>query len=141
MEKEPTNNSEYEVYDVRCKDVLEEEGVRFAGILNGEGMTIAGGFKPGIKRLEKDKEKFQRFMDRVIDISLLKEHDETLGKINYILCRRENVVLLSFPFPVTRHVLLVSAEPSVDAEKLASRITRIFGDSYLFSEWDMKQGK
>lgn len=131
--------SEYQIYDIRCKDALEEEGVRFAGILDETGKIIAGGFKPGVHRLEKDEEKFQHFIDRVIDISLRREHEETLGRLNYISCRRDNVILLSFPFPVTRHVLLVSADPGVNSEKLAAKITRIFGDSYLFSEWDMKK--
>ncbi|NIP61596.1 MAG: hypothetical protein GWN01_05935 [Nitrosopumilaceae archaeon] len=130
--------SEYQIYDIRCRDALEEDGVRFAGILDETGKVIAGGFKSGITKLEKDEEKFKKFMDRVIDISLRREHDDTLGKLNYISCRRDKIVLLSFPFPITRHVLLISAEPIVNTERLADRILRIFGDSYLFSEWDMK---
>lgn len=131
-------SSSYQIYDIRCKDILEEEGVRFAGILDENGSLIAGGFKQGISRLEKDKEKFQRFIDRVIEISLRKEHENTLGKLNYLLCRRDKIVLLSFPFPITNHVLLVSAEPGTHIEKLAERVVKIFGDSKLFSEWDME---
>ncbi|NIU02683.1 MAG: hypothetical protein GWN01_17835 [Nitrosopumilaceae archaeon] len=117
---------------------MEEEGVRFAGILDESGKVIAGGSKLGIAKLEKNEEKFHQFMARVIDISLRREHEDTLGKLNYISCRRDKVVLLSFPFPITRHVLLISAEPTVNTERLADKIMRIFGDSYLFSEWDMK---
>lgn len=130
--------SEYKIYDVRCKDVLEEEGVRFAGILNREGKLVAGGYKLGVKPLEKDEEEFRNFMKRVIEISLRKEHEDTLGKLNYVSCRRDKVVLISFPFPVSNNILLVSAEPSVHIEKLASRVTIIFGDANLFSEWDMQ---
>lgn len=130
--------SEYGVFDIRCKDVLEEEGVRYAGLLDEKGKTIAGGFKQGIVRLEKDQAKFKNFIDRVIEISLRTEHENTLGKLNYISCRRDNVILLSFPFPVSRNVLLVSAEPTVNIEKLAKRISEIFGGSNLFSAWDMK---
>lgn len=130
--------SEYHVFDIRCKDVLEEEGVRYAGLLNEKGRIIAGGFKQGIVKLEKDQTKFKNFIDRVIEISLRTEHEETLGKLNYISCRRDNVILLSFPFPVSRNVLLISAEPTVNIEKLAKRVAQIFGDSSLFSAWDMK---
>lgn len=130
--------SEYKIYDVRCKDVLEEEGVRFAGILDSSGKLIAGGFKPGVAPLEKDNEKFKRFLDRVITISLRKENEDTLGKLNYVACRRDNIVLISFPFPISQHILLISAETYTNLETLASKITRIFGGADLFSEWDMK---
>ncbi len=130
--------SEYKVFDVRCNDAMDEEGVRFCGIVNKNGSLVAGGFKPGIDRLEKDKEKFHIFLKRVIEISLRREHEETLGKLNYVACRSDKVVLISFPFPVTDCILLVSAKPTVNLEKLAQRITRIFGGSKLFSAWDMK---
>ena len=130
--------TEHTVYEVRCKDALEEEGVRFAGIINESGMLVAGGFKPGVSPLEKDKEKFKKFLERVIEISLRKEHIGTLGELNYVACRRDKVVLISFPFPISRHLLLISAEPNVSIEKLADKISKIFGGSKLFSEWDMK---
>ncbi len=129
--------SEFKVFEVRCNDVLEEEGVRFCGLINRDCKLVAGGFKPGIERLEKNKEEFNRFLQRVIEMSLRKEHEDTLGKLNYVLCRRDKVVLISFPFPISEHILLVSAKPSVDIEKLAQRINTIFGDSNLFSAWDM----
>ena len=130
--------SEHRIYEVRCKDAMEEEGIRFAGIINEQGKLLAGGFKPGISPLEKNEEKFKRFMDRVIGISLRSAHENTLGKLNYVACRRNKVVLLSFPFPISRHLLLISAEPTVNIEKLAEKVCSIFGGSKLFSEWDMK---
>ena len=133
--------SEYKIYDVRCKDVMEEEGVRFVGLLNKQGRLVAGGYKLGVKPLEKNEDEFKNFIKRVIEISLRKDYDDTLGKLNYVSCRRDKVVLLSFPFPVSSNILLVSAEPSVNIEKLAARVARIFGDANLFSEWDMQSSK
>ena len=130
--------SEFKVFDVRCKDALEEEGVRFCGLVDKDGNLIAGGFKPGIDRLEKDGEKFRKFLVRVLEISLRKENDLSLGKLNYVSCRRDKVVLISFPFPVSNHILLISAEPKVNLEKLAQRIAKIFGGSNLFSAWEME---
>ncbi len=130
--------SEYKIFNVRCNDVMDEEGVRFCGIVNKNGNIVAGGFKPGIDRLEMDEKKFHRFLKRVIGISLRKENDDALGKLNYVTCRRDKVILISFPFPVSDQILLISAKPSVNLEKLAQRITKIFGGSNLFSAWDMK---
>lgn len=130
--------SEHTIFEVRCKDVLEEEGVRFAGIIDKHGKLLAGGFKPGITPLEKDNEKFNRFLERVINISLRKDYEETLGKLNYIACRRDKVTLISFPFPVSNQILLISVNPGINLEALASRVTKIFGGANLFSAWDMK---
>lgn len=124
-------NKEYNIYEVRCGDVLDEEGVRFAAIINSRGKLIAGGFKKGIRALEEDKQKLEEFMKFVIKISSRREYDESLGPINYLASRRNKVILISFPFPVSHNVLLVSAEPYVNIEKLAARITQIFGDSSL----------
>ncbi|HEU04647.1 MAG TPA: hypothetical protein ENH95_06000, partial [Nitrosopumilus sp.] len=41
----------------------------------------------------------------------------TLGELNYVACRRDKVVLVSFPFPISKHLLLVSAEPNVSIEE------------------------
>ena len=130
-------DSEYEVYGVRCNDVMDENGVRFAAITNSEGKKISGGFKKGITPLEDDENELHEFMKYAAEISLRKDHRKKLGHINYIAFRRDKIVLISFPFPLSPNILLISAEPFVDIEKLASRVTRIFGGEKLFSEWDM----
>ncbi len=129
-------NLEYKVYDVRCRDVLEEEGVRFAAIIDSEGKMIAGGFKKGITPLEGDEKRLQQFMEFSANISLRKDYDRNLGALNYIAFRRDRIILVSFPFPLSPLILLISAEPSDNIEKRAERVTRIVGDSKLFSEWD-----
>jgi len=121
--------SAYQIYEVRCNDVLEQEGVRFAAIINSEGKLTAGGFKKGITPLEGDEEKLHEFMKYAAKISLQEEYDNSLGALNYIAARRDKIILISFPFPVSRHILLVSAEPGLDIEKLAQTVVRIFGDS------------
>ena len=119
----------YHIYEVRFNDILEQEGVRFAAIINSEGKLIAGGFKKGIKPLEGDEEKLHEFMKYAAKISLQEEYDNSLGALNYIAARRDKIILISFPFPVSRHILLVSAEPGLDIEKLANIVVTIFGDS------------
>ena len=61
-------------------------------------------------------------------VTLRKEFDKTLGPINYLAARRDRLVLVSFPFPVSKFVLLISAEPTVDIEKLAKAVIQIFSD-------------
>ena len=127
-------NTKFQIYDTRCKDLLDEDEIRFAGIINEVGNLIYGGFKKGILPLESDQAKLESFMKFVSKISLRKEYDDSLGPINYLVARRDKAVLISFPFPLSRILLLISAEPTVNIENLASTVTKIFGGSSLSSD-------
>ena len=120
------SGTEYQNYDEKCQKMLDEDQIRFAGIINEAGNLVSGGFKKEIIPLEDDKEKLKSFMEFVSKVSIRKEYDETLGPINYLAARRNKAVLVSFPFPVSKFVLLISANPSVDIEKLATKVMDIF---------------
>lgn len=114
------------VYSEKCKRLLQEKEIRFAGILDEKGTVISGGFKDGLTPLEADTSKLKFFMEFVSSVSLPKEYDDSLGSINYLAARRDNAILMSFPFPVSNILLLVSAEPTSDIEILAKKIVDIF---------------
>jgi len=129
-----TQNTEFSIYDIRCKDLLDEEEIRFAGIIDEAGSLIGGGFKKGLLPLESDPTKLGSFMKFVSKISLRKEYDDSLGPINYLVARRDKAVLISFPFPLSGILLLVSAESTVVIENLVSKVIKIFGDSSISSD-------
>jgi hypothetical protein len=114
------------MYDEKCKNLLDEEEIRFAGIIDEHGKLVSGGFKKKLKPLESDETRLQAFMEFVSKISIRNEYDDTLGPINYLAARRNKAVLMSFPFPVSKFVLLISANPSVDIEQLATKVVDIF---------------
>jgi len=121
-----TNSPNLQIYNDKCNLLLAESDIRFAGILNDEGSLISGGFKEGLIPLEKDEDKLKSFMEFVSKASIRKEFDQSLGPINYLAARRDKAVLVSFPFPITKIVLLISAEPTADIEKLAQKVVEIF---------------
>jgi hypothetical protein len=116
------------LYVEKCNHLLEESEIRFAGIVDKDGKLIAGGFKEGIVPYENDETKLQAFFEFVSKASIRKEFDESLGPINYIAARRDKAVLVSFPFPITQILLLISAEPTVNIESLAKKVIQIFTD-------------
>ena len=120
------SETDYQIYDDKCQKILEEEEIRFAGIINESGSLVSGGFKKDIIPLEGDEARLKSFMEFISKVSIRKEYDKTLGPINYLAARRDKAVLVSFPFPVSKFVLLISANPSVDIEKLATRVMDIF---------------
>lgn len=117
-----------QLYDAKCKILLKEPEIRFAGIINKEGSLVLGGFKEGIVPYENDETKLQAFYNFVSKASIRKEFDESLGPINYIAARRDKAVLVSFPFPVSQIALLISAEPNLNIENLAKKVVDIFTD-------------
>ena len=116
------------LYDQKCDHLLGESEIRFAGIVDKNGELIAGGFKKGIIPYENDETKLQSFFKFVSKTSIRKEFDESLGPINYLAARRDKAVLVSFPFPITKILLLISAEPTVNIEILAKKVVEIFTD-------------
>ena len=121
-------NVTLKLYVEKCNKLLNESEIRFAGIVDKDGKLIAGGFKEGIIPYENDETKLQTFFEFVSKASIRKEFDESLGPINYIAARRDKAVLVSFPFPVTQILLLISAEPTVNIESLAKKVIQIFTD-------------
>jgi len=120
------SETDYEIYENKCQKMLDEDEIRFAGIINENGNLVSGGFKKGITPLENDEARLKSFMEFVSKVTIRKEYDESLGPINYLAARRDKAVLVSFPFPISRFVLLISANPSVDIEQLATKVVDIF---------------
>ncbi|MDX1595948.1 MAG: DUF6659 family protein [Nitrosopumilaceae archaeon] len=115
-----------QMYQEKCNRLLEEDEIRFAGIVDADGKLVSGGFKPGITPHEGDETRLEAFFEFVSRASIRKEYDKTLGPINYLAARRDKAVLVSFPFPISQILLLISAEPSANIENLASKVVDIF---------------
>jgi hypothetical protein len=114
----------YPGYDAKCKQLTKEGEIRFAAIIDKDGAIVAGGFKKGIIPLEKDKLRLEEFMEFVYEISQRKSFDDSLGPINYLAARRDKIVLVSFP--LTDLTLLISADHTLDIERLASHVVNVF---------------
>jgi len=122
------NDESSNLFSVKCAQLLKEPEIRFSGIVDKNGELITGGFKDGLTPYEGDETKLQSFFDFVSKASIRKEFDESLGPINYLAARRDKAVLVSFPFPVSQVLLLISAEPTVNIENLANKVVSIFSD-------------
>ena len=124
-----------ELYAAPCREIQNEDGVRFAAVIDHSGKKIAGGFKDGVTPFEGDEQKLQDFFKIAVDLSSKNDNfSRSLGALNYIASRRDKVMLITFPFPLSEKILLVSAEPSLEIEKLAAKIVNIFSDSSITSD-------
>ena len=87
LEKKPNNSS----YDQKCKLLLKEPNVRFAGVIDKMGNFISGGFNEGIKPLEDETEMRKMFMEVALRVATRSEFDQSLGEdlwLNRQFCAR-----------------------------------------------------
>ncbi|MCH7968906.1 MAG: hypothetical protein IH841_06660 [Thaumarchaeota archaeon] len=117
-------SEEYNLVLKNCKRLLQEDDIRFAGVINRMGKLIVGGFKKGIKPIVDDTERQRLYMEQALRVSMREEFDYCLGPVKYCASRREKAVMISVPF--NKKILLVSAEPNVDIDKTATKIMKIW---------------
>lgn len=108
----------------KCNQFLDDEQVRFVGIINKFGNLIAGGFKDGIDPFETDSKRRMLYMQMVLEIAMRKEFDSSLGPVNYIASNRGMALMISLP--LNDHLLLISASPHASTEKLVTKALSIF---------------
>ena len=119
------NLQEYKIFQQKCDILLQEDEIRFAGLINGMGRLVAGGFKKGVSPLEDDAERQKMYMELALRVSMRMEFDYSLGKVKYSAPRREKSVMMSFP--ISNNVLLISAEPDVDIDNTAKKVMKMCG--------------
>ena len=118
--------SPYDAFAKKCNLLLEENDIRFAGLLNPMGNLVAGGFKKGIEPLKDELERKKMVMEAVLRVRTRQDFDDNLGPVRYAASRRDAVVMMTFPV-LNDHVLLISAEPHVDIDNNAKKIMRLCG--------------
>jgi len=118
-------SSEYSIFQQKCDILLQEDEIRFAGLVNSMGKLVAGGSKQGITLLENEAERQKMYMELALRVSMRMEFDYSLGPVKYSSSRREKAVMMSFP--INNNVLMISAETTVDIEELAKKIMKLCG--------------
>ena len=119
---------EIQDYEKKCKELLDDPEVRFAGLLDESGNLLAGGYKPGVDPKLTEEQHQVICRELASRVAKRKKFDEELGKVKYSASRREYVVIMSFP--IYEKVIMIVAEPNVNIDRLSYRII-----SKLGSQW------
>ena len=121
-------------YEKRCQDILEDDEVRFAGLLDEFGKLLAGGYKQNINPRLTEEQHGLVCKELASRVAKRKKYDAELGRVKYSASRREHVVIMSFP--IYEKVIMIVAEPHVNIDRLAFRIIEKLG-----SQWGEFFGK
>ena len=120
MSQQPDENK---VFDQKCRSLLDENGVRFTGVINNMGRQVAGGYKDTITPLV-DVEEHKISLEHALEIFLTKDLDESLGSIDSIITRRKKVTMITIP--MDKFSLLISAERDSNAEEIVEKASKLF---------------
>lgn len=123
-----------ELFKPKLDLIISEEEIRFAGFVNVKGELLEGSFREDIIPFESDEEQQSIFRELALRISTRKKFDYSMGPVKYSASRREKLVMMSFP--LKNMILLITAEPNVNMDRLAYKIIQILG-----KDWSEFYGK
>jgi hypothetical protein len=116
------------LFKQKLDDIFSEKEIRFAGFVNMKGDLEEGKFREDIVPFENDEEQQRIFRELALRISTRKKFDYSMGPVKYSASRREKLVMMSFPLKNT--ILLITAEPNVNIDRLAYKIIQILGKDW-----------
>jgi len=119
------SNFDQNEYDVKCKKILEDPEILFAGLLDGSGILLAGGHKQGISSELTDEQHQSISTELASRVTKRKKFDSELGHVKYSASRREKVVIMSFP--IYDKVVMIIAESYINIDRFAFRILSTLG--------------
>ena len=119
------SNFDQNEYDVKCKKILEDPEILFAGLLDGSGILLAGGHKQGISSELTDEQHQSISIELASRVTKRKKFNSELGHVKYSASRREKVVIMSFP--IYDKVVMIIAESHINIDRFAFRILSTLG--------------
>ena len=121
-------NDSDDFFKQKLDQIISEKEIRFAGLIDLKGDLVEGRFREDIVPFENDEEQQQIFRELALRISTRKKFDHSMGPVKYSASRREKLVMLSFP--LENMILLITAEPNVNLDRLAYKIIQILGKDW-----------
>lgn len=81
----------------KCQNILKvSQAIRYVGVINEYGRTLTGMIKPGIKPLLKSDEVKNEFFIISTLMTLRKAANTSLGKLDYVVLKHQNVSVIAF---------------------------------------------
>ena len=123
----------YTELEKKCNELLIDDQIRFAGVINKMGNLVAGGFKEDVEPFQNDTKQRMLYMQMVLEISMRKEFDLDLGNVNYTASSRNRALMITVP--INDKIILVSAVPDASTRRIVAKINGAF-DKLTEGEWN-----
>jgi ABC-type microcin C transport system duplicated ATPase subunit YejF len=84
-------------YRKKCQKIIQvSKSVRYAGVINAYGRTLAGIVRSDVKPLLKSEQIKNEFFILSTLMNLRKESEKAVGKLNFVLLEHQKVSIIIF---------------------------------------------
>ncbi len=119
MSNRPQADPETVKYREKCSAMLLiSQHIRYAGITNRFGRTLAGGLRKGVKPLLKPEEARNEYFIEATRSQLRKNFEKSIGRMEYTLTENEKVKILTIPGE--EHIYYLSMDKETPSSEVMS---------------------
>ena len=119
MSSRPQANPETAKYREKCSAMLSiSQRIRYAGITNRFGRTLAGSLRKGVKPLLKPEEARNEYFIEATRSQLRKNFEKSIGRMEYTLTENEKVKILTIPGE--EHIYYLSMDKETPSNEVMS---------------------
>ncbi|MEM3160360.1 MAG: hypothetical protein QXJ74_06215 [Nitrososphaera sp.] len=111
-----------------CERVIKlDKNIRFAGIVNGSGEVVEGGFQQGTQPLLNGTAEQQMYLQSLSNVLTLRQFSDRLGEFRYSITEHGKVNLLTFP--LGDGILCLSTTSKADTLKIRNKVLALLKQS------------
>jgi len=116
-----------EELDKKCNQILDNNKIKFIGVINALGNLVTGGFRKGTMPQGFEDLQKMMFMQLKLDLNMRQEYDGLFGPVSYVISKRSDAVKISIP--VGSFMILLITELSFDYDSKIEEIVLLFNES------------
>jgi hypothetical protein len=119
--------SQLDTLESDCDLILNNDNVKFVGVINYLGNLIAGGFKKGVMPMGNENTRKIMYMQLRLDLSMRQEYDELFGPVDYVVSKRGKITKISMP--VKKHMIILIIKNGINYESIIKKTNTVFKSS------------
>lgn len=113
-----------ENFDDICKKILQNKDIRYICILNKMGNLILEKKQNRVKFLLPDKKSRGLYLKLKLESSLIKDFDDELGQLEFIVTYRKKIQMISIP--IYGNLVMISAKKNANSRLIANTVLNLF---------------
>lgn len=123
MSNRPQADPETAKYKQKCNSILAiSSSIRYAGIMNKFGRTIAGSLRKGVTPMLNQEEARNEYFIEATRNQLRRSFEKSIGRTEYSFTENEKVKIATFP--TDDHFYYITMDKSTSAGDVASIIEK-----------------
>ncbi|MCV0400071.1 MAG: hypothetical protein K5785_08770 [Nitrosarchaeum sp.] len=118
------SSKEIQKFEGICEKILKNKDVRYICLLNKMGKLVVEKKQKKVNFLIPDKKARDLYIKLKLESSLIKDFDDELGKLEFVVTYRKKMQMMSIP--IYGYLVMVSAKKSANSHLIANSILNLF---------------